>query len=113
MLKSYKDGRLKLRIKFKLKEVPAHVEIVDEREVQHVVEEVAVCNNTVNDPFLNELCSKSVIVDYVELPANDDEPHIIDDDYYHTDSEYRVKPSVVYPRHDPDQEWYLMEPILV
>lgn len=93
---------------------PDEEQFEEETPIDHVLDliTIAPCDYTENDPFLHKLCSRSVVNEPVDKPVDDDDTHSIDDDFYKERSEYKIKKNVVYPVHDPDQEWNQMKPIL-
>ena len=73
---------------------------------------VEIKNETTKDPFLNKLCSNSGHYrGFIDEPINGHTIEVIEDPD-HVDAKYRAKPYVIYPRHDPTQDWDKMEPIL-
>ncbi|PWA64249.1 hypothetical protein CTI12_AA346450 [Artemisia annua] len=75
-------------------------------------ENVEIKNETTKDPFLNKLCSNSGhFRGFIDEPINAHTIEVIEDPD-HVDAKYRAKSYVVYPRHDPTQDWDKMEPIL-
>ncbi|GJY83859.1 hypothetical protein Tco_0497235 [Tanacetum coccineum] len=77
-----------------------------------VDDNVILKNVTTNDPFLNKLCPDSAyflnVVD--ELVFANDETVVEDSE--NIDPKFNVKSGVTYIRHDPNQNWKKMKPVL-
>nr|GEZ00015.1 calcium/proton exchanger [Tanacetum cinerariifolium] len=77
-----------------------------------VDDNVIIKNVTTNDPFLNKLCPDSAhFLNVVDEPvfANDE---IVVEDSENIDPKFNVKFGVTYIRHDLNQNWKKMEPVL-
>nr|GEW05782.1 hypothetical protein [Tanacetum cinerariifolium] len=77
-----------------------------------VDDNVIIKNVTTNDPFLNKLCPDSAhFLNVVDEPlfANDE---TVVEDSENIDPKFNVKSGVTYIRHDPNQNWKKIEPVL-
>ena len=64
------------------------------------------------DPFLNKLCSNSgEFKGFIDEPINVNDIEVLEDPVP-VDAKYVAKPHIIYPRHDPTQDWDKMEPVL-
>ncbi|PWA80923.1 calcium/proton exchanger [Artemisia annua] len=67
---------------------------------------------TTKDPFLLKLCSNSGhYKGFIDEPVNELTKEVINDPD-NIDPKYRAKSGIIYPRHDPSQQWDKMEPVL-
>ncbi|PWA76341.1 hypothetical protein CTI12_AA235510 [Artemisia annua] len=75
-------------------------------------ENVEIKNVSTKDPFLNKLCSNSgQFKGFIDEPVNVNAIEVLEDPD-HVDAKYKAKPHIIFPRHDPTQDWDKMEPIL-
>ena len=64
------------------------------------------------DPFLNKLCSNSgEFKGFIDEPINVNDIEVLEDPQP-VDTKYVAKPHIIYPRHDPTQDWDKMELVL-
>ncbi|GJV34380.1 hypothetical protein Tco_1394780 [Tanacetum coccineum] len=77
-----------------------------------VDDNVVIKNVTTNDPFLNKLCPDSAqFLNVVDEPVSaNDETVVEDSENIHP--KFNVKSGVTYIRHDPNQNWKKIEPVL-
>ncbi|PWA78041.1 hypothetical protein CTI12_AA102080 [Artemisia annua] len=67
---------------------------------------------TRKDPFLLKLCSNSGhYKGFIDEKVNEPTIEVINDTD-NIDPKYRAKAGIIYPRHDPTQQWDKMEPVL-
>jgi hypothetical protein len=75
-------------------------------------ENVKIKNVSTKDPFINKLCSNSgQFKGFIDEPVNVNAIEVLEDPD-HVDAKYKAKPNIIYPRHDPTQDWDKMEPVL-
>ncbi|GKC64614.1 hypothetical protein Tco_1097212 [Tanacetum coccineum] len=77
-----------------------------------VDDNVILKNVTTNDPFLNKLCPDSAhFLNVVDEPVFANDETVVEDSE-NIDPKFNVKSGVTYIRHDPNQNWKKMEPVL-
>ncbi|GJW14054.1 hypothetical protein Tco_0018187 [Tanacetum coccineum] len=77
-----------------------------------VDDNVIIKNVTTNDPFLNKLCPDSAqFLNVVDEPVFANDETVVEDSE-NIDPKFNVMSGVTYIRHDPNQNWKKMEPVL-